>query len=117
MRWPPNKAWTSSYLREGFRHFVAINYGGEGEKRWVTLVAVLDGRSRLSILWEEMNDSSKWTSGWLSLSRDEANFTSANPNHLHRDTNIVAEPCLHPSKDSGLLIPSEETINRPWEQK
>ena len=29
-------------------------------------VADLDGRSRLSILWEEMNDSSKWTSGWLS---------------------------------------------------
>ena len=117
MKWPPNKSWTSTSLRGGFRHFVAINYGEKGQERWVTLVSVLDGKSRLLLSWNEMKDTSKWIPGWLSLSRDEANFTSANPNHLHRDTNIVAEPCLHPSKDSGLLIPSEETINRPWEQK
>ena len=24
--WPPNKAWTSTRLRVGYRHFVAINY-------------------------------------------------------------------------------------------
>ena len=42
MRWPPNKAWTSAYLMKGYRHFVAVNYGGSGKSRWVNLVAVLD---------------------------------------------------------------------------
>ena len=110
MRWPPNKAWTSFSLREGFRHFVAINYGGKGQSRWVNLVAVLDSRSSFRVSWEEMQDTSKWNSGWEQLSRDESN-----PSHERADDNTFKTNgmpqneniCLHPSKDSGFLIPSE----------
>ena len=114
MKWPPNKAWTSSSLREGFRHFVAINYGGKGKGRWVLLVAVLDGKSRLSIPWVEMNDSSQWQSGWLSLSRDEANPNSVGLIAGKVNDNGETEECLHPSKDSGLLIPFEQSFTRSW---
>ena len=114
MRWPPNKAWTSTSLREGYRHFVAINYGGKGLKRWVILVSVLDGNARLRVSWEEMNDISIWISGWLQLSRDQAslpvNSIKQNKESISREENI----CLHPSHDSGLNIPSEPESIRPW---
>ena len=50
--WPPNKAWTSTKLIVGYRHFVAINYGGKSRNRWVQLVSVLDGRARLKLAWK-----------------------------------------------------------------
>ena len=43
MLWPPIKAWTSLSAINGYKYFVAINYGGFGEDRWVNLVSVLDG--------------------------------------------------------------------------
>ena len=114
MRWPPIKSWTSTSLREGFRHFVAINYGGRGFGRWVLLVAVLDGNARLCIPWSEMKDSSKWIKGWLELHRDEAN-PPVKRNQIRENTNISDEEvCLHPSKDSGFLIPEETTSPRTW---
>ena len=42
MRWPPNKAWTSSSAIQGYRHFEVTEYGGKGDERWVVLAAVLD---------------------------------------------------------------------------
>ena len=59
MEWPPNKAWTSTTLRQGFRHFVAINYGGTDKDRWVSLVSVLDANSRFRVSWDEMKDVTK----------------------------------------------------------
>ena len=114
MRWPPRLSWTSTYLRQGFRHFVAINYGGQGNERWVTLVAVLDGKSRLSVRWEEMKDPSKWISGWLKLTRKEANPSKANYISGNKIEKKDEEVCLHVSKDSGLLIPSRLNQIRPW---
>ena len=112
MRWPPNKSWTSASLREGFRHFVAINYGGKGNTRWVLLVSVLDGKSRLLLPWTEMNDSTKWTSGWLKLSRDESNPSSDRfSSKQERDSLLI---CLHASQDSGLTLPSDSSTIRPW---
>ena len=49
MRWPPNKAWTSSTSREGYRHFEVKDYGGKGEERWVVLSAVLDKNIELDV--------------------------------------------------------------------
>ena len=112
MRWPPVKAWTSATLRKGFRHFVAINYGGTQNERWVLLVSVLDGDARLIVKWSEINDQDKWVSGWSSLSRDESNPIS---NASFSRDNHTDSICLHPSRDSGLLIPSETIEIRPWD--
>ncbi len=114
MHWPPNKAWTSCNLRNGFRHFVAINYGGKGPDRWVGLVSVLDGNSRFRVLWDELKDSKMWTSGWLKLSREEAN-PNRDRNIANKSiTNDISNTCLHPSDDSGLLIPNCSDEIRPW---
>ena len=110
MQWPPIKSWTSRSSRKGFRHFVAINYGGTGEKRWVLFVAVLDGKCRFLVKWRELNDSSQWISGWLKLSREEAN-----PLSKDRAEHDATQVCLHASQDSGLLIPSGEPKIRPWD--
>ena len=114
MKWPPIKSWTSLSLQKGFRHFVAINYGGIGIDRWVLLVSVLDGRSRLIVKWNDLKNDTKWIPGWLSLTRDEANPTSLTSTAKEKDTDPI---CLHPSKDSGLLIPSETISIRPWDQE
>ena len=114
MKWPPNKSWTSTSTRKGFRHFVAINYGGKGKERWVILVSVLDGKSRLLLSWTEMKDTSKWISGWLSLRREDANPSSDRITSILESNNNLQKVCIHPSKDSGLLIPSQNSSIRPW---
>ncbi len=70
MRWPPNKAWTSSSPINGFRHFEVLDYGGKGEDRWVTLVAVLDKEVQLKLDWSELKIYAKWTIGWIQLNDD-----------------------------------------------
>ena len=118
LNWPPNKAWTSSDVREGFRHFVAFNYGGSGNNRWVTLVSVLDGRARMRVLWTEMTDAEKWTSGWVQLSREEANPCKETIDSIQKikekEKEIEPDCCLHPSNDSGLCITSLRSKPRPW---
>ncbi len=114
MKWPPCKSWTSTSLQKGFRHFVAINYGGQGKQRWVLLVSVLDGNARCVVSWSEMMDSSKWISGWMLLSRKEANPTSDDFSSFKEDGMNNNHDCLHPSKDSGLLIPLDSESTRPW---
>ena len=49
MNWPPSKSFTSTRNRMGFRHFVAINYGGQGKNRWIQLIAVLDGKAKVKV--------------------------------------------------------------------
>ena len=112
MRWPPVKAWTSTTLRGGFRHFVAINYGGTDKDRWVLMISVLDGKSRMIIPWTDMKDSDKWVSGWMSLSRDEANSRDSFSVLMQNESDAY---CLHPSRDSGLLIPSDIRAIRAWD--
>ena len=116
MLWPPIKAWTSISSINGQKYFVAINYGGQGENRWVNLVSVLDGETRFKTSWINLNDPSKWLCGWPELSQktpvkdlfDEDSYVSSNANH-------DLEECLHPSPDSGLDISVFKKINnRPW---
>ena len=114
MRWPPPKAWTSTKAILGFRHFVAINYGGEEDQRWLNLVAVLDGKARLRVVWKELKDTTLWNAGWQKLSRADVYQT--------KDDFISTEEkgfnhkyiCLHPSLDSGLIIPSRCRTVRDW---
>ena len=113
MKWPPNKAWTSSFLREGYRHFVAINYGGKGLNRWVGLVSVLDANSRFKVPWEEMKNSTLWVSGWLQLPREQM-LEPDEKFYCTRAESLDQECCLHPSVDSGLMIPSNESTSRSW---
>ncbi len=114
MKWPPFKAWTSTKSIEGFRHFVAINYGTHDEIRYVNLVSVLDGKVRIRVPWDEMNDKTKWICGWLELSREASN-TKSDPRINREDLkNIDPNLSLHPSADSGLLIPTESALLREW---
>ena len=100
MQWPPNKAWTSASLRKGFRHFVAVNYGGRGAERWVHLVSVLDAKARLRVPWQEMKDPEFWISGWLQLPRAEINEPEMTE-EIPASENFTPQnlSCLHPSED------------------
>ena len=71
MRWPPNKAWTSSSKREGYRHFEVKEYGGKGEDRWVKLFPVNNPDIQIEVPWTELKTFSKWTSGWLQLPKED----------------------------------------------
>ncbi len=114
MKWPPNKAWTSTFKRGGYRHFVAINYGGKSKDRWVNLVSVIDGNVRIKVSWKEIRDTSQWISGWEQLSREESMSNDINLETFNQHNSIEDEPCLHPSEDSGLVIPSDLVEIRPW---
>ncbi len=114
MHWPPNKAWTSQSSRNGFRHFVAINYGGTGTNRWINLVSVLDGNVRFRVSWSELQDKSIWLSGWKQLPREENIYPSHEEENLESDIFIKDKTCLHPSLDSGLCIPLNKNKIRPW---
>ena len=71
MRWPPNKAWTSSTSREGYRHFEVKQYGGKGKDRWVELFPVLEKEIRFRLPWSELKTLTQWSSGWLQLPEEE----------------------------------------------
>tara|TARA_Y100001968_G_scaffold263884_1_gene252604 strand:+ start:3380 stop:3727 length:348 start_codon:yes stop_codon:yes gene_type:complete len=114
MKWPPVKAWTKSEIQNQYRYFVAINYGGEGDNRWVNLVSVLNGEVRMRVSWKQINNKSDWNAGWIYL---EGKVNSKNL--VIREKNIALiqsakSVCLHPSKDSGLCIPSKTDSPRAW---
>ena len=71
MRWPPNKAWTSTRKREGYRHFEVKQYGGKGSEQWIELDPVLQKELRLRIPIAELKDQNEWISGWHQLPEDE----------------------------------------------
>jgi tryptophan-rich hypothetical protein len=104
--WPPIKAWTKKTKLYGVRHFVAINYGGELNDRWIILTSVLDGNVSIRIFLSDLEDPSKWIEGW------EQNDYFNTPVALEKqsDSNL----CTHPSEDSGLSIPITKKNIRPW---
>tara|TARA_Y100001968_G_C19295584_1_gene686455 strand:+ start:393 stop:752 length:360 start_codon:yes stop_codon:yes gene_type:complete len=116
MSWPPVKSWTTSKPINGFNHFVAINYGGIGSSRWVLLVAVLDGTTRLRLAWDQIKDSPIWINEW------SFRFGSVKNDEIEHNNNSALEAfnmenvCLHPSKDSGLQIPSNQKKIRKWSE-
>ena len=71
MRWPPNKSWTSTQKRQGYRHFAVKDYGGKGNKRWVELFPLLNKEINLKVLWKELNTDTQWESGWRQLTQEE----------------------------------------------
>ncbi len=97
-QWPPNKAWTSNQNCNGYRHFVALNYGGKGPGRWVQLVSVLDGGVRFQLKWSELKDKTHWASGWLQLPKNESNqYVQQENNQMDAEAREMG--CLHPSTD------------------
>ncbi|MBW3041653.1 TIGR02450 family Trp-rich protein [Prochlorococcus marinus] len=104
MNWPPFKAWTCRYEVEGHSHFVAINYGGKHQDRWVLLMSVLDSSVVLKVPWLELDDLLYWECGW-----------SPKPSKLvNNKTKIKTTNCIHLSIDSGLTIPITKDSIRPW---
>ena len=111
MIWPPLKAWTSKVNIYGHRHFVAINYGGKLQGRWVDLVSVIDGKILIKVNWSELQDKSRWNYGW-----DENNcldFLDSSDKNYNQKT-IEISSCSYPSLDSGLTIPITNKKIRPW---
>ena len=114
MKWPPNKAWKTNIPIKGHSYFVAINYGGRGEKRWVNLVSVIDGRVRLKVSFLDITNDKVWENGWAEKNlRNEKNFHSRTTRLLNEETeNNFA--CIHPSIDAGFLSTEKEIKIRPW---
>tara|TARA_B100000700_G_scaffold287407_1_gene343062 strand:- start:166 stop:507 length:342 start_codon:yes stop_codon:yes gene_type:complete len=112
VKWPPKKSWTKITPVNGFRHFVAINYGIKGNNRWVSMISVLDGNTKMKVDWKELCDSQKWKSGWHQLSRESSR--SKNPDNTSYKKKDNDNTCLHPSSDSGLLIPTQSEDQREW---
>tara|TARA_B100000214_G_scaffold367852_1_gene338545 strand:- start:989 stop:1318 length:330 start_codon:yes stop_codon:yes gene_type:complete len=107
MIWPPVKAWTSSKPINGHFHFVAINYGGELLKRWVTLMSVLDSSVTVKVPWSQLADSSNWVPGW-----DEINYEKQSK--LVNKATVKNIEIYQLSIDSGLTIPISKDSIRPW---
>jgi len=105
MKWPPLKAWTSINSINGNHHFVAINYGGDQDRRWLDLVSVLDGDIRIKVYWNDFSDKTKWEEGW-----------NSNNSAQKISENKYFEPstCLHPSYDSGLSNSLSKDEIRDW---
>tara|TARA_B100000965_G_scaffold398250_1_gene416081 strand:+ start:75 stop:413 length:339 start_codon:yes stop_codon:yes gene_type:complete len=108
MIWPPVKAWTSKVDINGKVHFVAINYGGESQKRWVVMMSVLDSNVVVKVLWPQLVDLSHWEAGW-----DERSYIKSSE-LVNVKSNIKTTNLSYPSIDSGLTIPINEKIIRPW---
>ena len=108
MIWPPVKAWTSNKYIEGQRHFVAINYGGKLQDRWVVFMSVLDSNVLFKVAWSELVDSCNWKCGW-----DENNQSDFS--HLvNSKFEKVATNFTELSVDSGLTIPITKKKIRAW---
>jgi len=108
MIWPPVKAWTNKFSIDGKAHFVAINYGGKLQNRWVILMSVIDSSLVIKVSWSQLLDSSEWESGW-----DEINYVES--------YKLVTKNCYektsefsHLSIDSGLTVPITKYTIRPW---
>ena len=108
MTWPPVKAWTSKLSIDGSFHFVAINYGGELQNKWVVLISVLDSSLVLKVPWSQLVDSSKWEAGWKEIKNIETT------GFVNNEADLKTTDFVHPSTDSGLTIPISENTIRPW---
>ena len=108
MIWPPVKAWTSKSYIDGQVHFVAINYGGELQKRWVILMSVLDSSVVVKLYWDQLSNPFNWESGW------EDKSCSSSSKEVDNNYEIIINNCMKPSADSGLTIPITKEIIRPW---
>ena len=108
MVWPPVKAWTSKSYINGQVHFVAINYGGELQDRWVILMSVLDSRVVVKVSWSQLVDSSNWEAGW-----DERSYIGSSE-LVNNVCDVKAIEYSYPTNDSGLTIPINEDTIRPW---
>ncbi len=111
MIWPPVKAWTSKVCIEGQVYFVAINYGGELQNRWVILMSVLDSNVVVKVSWFKLLDLSNWEAGWEGRNNIEFSKT------VNTKNDIKSTELSHPSIDSGLTIPISKEAIRPWFNK
>ena len=113
MKWPPIKSWTRKKSIWGYKHFVAINYGGINAYRWVNLVSVLNGDARLKISWDELINPSLWVPGWQH-SEEEDNEIFENESNSYINIDKERQSCLHPSSDSGFSLPFDHNSIRLW---
>ena len=108
MIWPPVKAWTSKFDIDDQVHFVAINYGGKLQNRWVIMMSVIDSSVLIKVFWSTLVDSSKWKMGWDEINHADS-FKLIDNKSVFKDTELS---CL--SNDSGLTIPISKYNIRPW---
>ena len=114
MNCPPVKAWTSIYPKNGARHFVAINYEFSGKSSFVYLVSVLDRDIFLKIEFKELEDSSKWLSGWHDLSTNDSPSKKLQTITSELNETKDSNKFFQVSEDAGLAIPLIKKKYRPW---
>ncbi len=107
MIWPPVKAWTSKICIDGQVHFVAINYGGKTQDRWIVFMSVIDSSVVVKVSWPQLVDPTMWKCGW-----DENSYL--NSSKLVDNKVEIRTNCEHLSTDSGLTVPITKSIIRPW---
>ncbi len=88
MRWPPNRAWTSTKKLEGCRHFQVKQFGGIGKGRWIELFPVLKKEIRIRVLWSELKKDTYWRSGWLQLPEEEDSFSHESTSCIQAKTKV-----------------------------
>ena len=65
--------WTSTQKTWGWRHFQVINRKNEGKWVFAEMVASCDSNVRFWINAKQLQDSSLWQAGWLSLTEITVN--------------------------------------------
>ena len=108
MIWPPVKAWTSKLKIDEIVHFVAINYGGKLQSKWVVLMSVLDSSLVVKVPWSQLLDSSKWEPGWNEIKNTEPD------EFVNNKADLKITDFVYPSTDSGLTMPISKNTIRPW---
>ena len=108
MIWPPVKAWTRKAYLNGQIHFVAINYGGELQGRWVVLMSVLDSNVVVKVPGSQLFDLSNWEPGWV------GGNSIASCKLFNNKSDLKTTEICYPSLDSGLTIPITKNNIRSW---
>ncbi len=108
MIWPPVKAWTSKFNIDGHTHFVAINYGGKPNDRWVIMMSVLDSSVVVKVSFSQLIDPSNWECGWA-----ESTYSNSSKKVENKEKKRIIN-LTYLSVDSGLTIPIATNTIRPW---
>tara|TARA_Y100001968_G_scaffold250560_1_gene235634 strand:+ start:297 stop:635 length:339 start_codon:yes stop_codon:yes gene_type:complete len=108
MIWPPVKAWTSKIAIGGHNYFIAINYGGKQQNKWILFMSVLDSRIVVKVNCSQLTFQDNWECGWI---ENIHSISSKSINYKFEDETSIY---FYPSSDSGLTVPINTDKIRPW---
>ena len=77
------------------------------------MVSIISGKNSFYVDFKDLNDETLWMEGWQELPFNRLDKIEENKMKVNVN-NYFQSSCAHPSEDSGLLIPTKESIIRPW---